>query len=111
MASWPKPVLVVRQEHLTSDLNQLEWFLGAKSVPRPWRPADSQHFVTGRVPSTLSIEASQSLCCLLQQEMEIYQRLVQLAENLSDADKKETIHQTFQLCGVRNDNWGELPCV
>lgn len=110
MAHWPKPLLVVRQEHLTMDLNHLESYLGTKSTPRPWRPSDAQHFVTGRVPSTLTIKATQNLCCLLQTEMEIYQRLIQLAENLSDTDKMETIDQAYQLCGVRNHDWNELHC-
>ena len=110
MARWPKPVLAVRQEDLIRDLNHLESFLGTKSTPRPWRPSDSQHIVTGRVPSTLTIQASQRLCCLLQPELEIYQRLVQLAENLSDADKMDTIHQAYQLCGIKNHDWKELPC-
>ena len=102
-----KPILVVRQETLQNDLDELEIYLGGNNSK--WQAADSNHFLTGRVGSSLSTEATRILCCALKVELLIYQTLIKHALNLNSQAKKESIDQSFQLCGIKY-SLEELSC-
>jgi hypothetical protein len=102
---------VVRQESLQQDLNDLEAYLGGSSTRTnvEWHPADMIHFATRRVSSSLSAESTRMLCCALQQELAIYQTLIERAENLSNEAKQQSISAAYQSCG-ESTSWQELQC-
>jgi hypothetical protein len=110
-----KPIFVVRQESLLQNWMELEAFLrggpaaatAAVAVPSiPMYEADSRHYVTGKVSSTLSKEATRNLCCALLDELAIYQALIERAENLSDLEKQHALAAAPPHCGVAS--WQEL---
>jgi hypothetical protein len=49
------------------------------------------------------------LCCALQQELAIYQTLIERAENLSNEAKQQSISAAYQSCG-ESTSWQELQC-
>jgi len=107
-------VLVLRQEHLLQDINELEVYLGGEKASSgsnnlQWRPADSNHVVTGRVGSSLTAEATRNLCCILREELTTYWNIVQRAENLNTEAKQETLQAAYKVCGT-SQSWNELEC-
>lgn len=108
-----KGIMVIRQESLAKDLTALDDFLGdGKSTPtRPedWRRPDSRHYLTGRVSNSLSAPSIRSLCCLLQQEISIYENLVRAAENLNPSEKQDTLMNSLRSCGAE-ESWEDLHC-
>jgi hypothetical protein len=117
-------------------MNDLESFLqpttsSSDTVPASpatgvWRPADSTHFLSGRVPpihltkddddgssssssSMMAMAIRRNLCCALLDELTIYQTIVERAENLQPIHKSETLQEAYRICGV-NHSWTELKC-
>jgi hypothetical protein len=114
-----KPIYVVRQESLQHDWIALETFLRNNQIPGQQQQsdevssmmklyeADARHYITGQVSTQLSTEATRNLCCLLTDELAIYQALIQRAENVWDHQKQETLAAAPQLCGGVS-SWDEL---
>jgi hypothetical protein len=92
---------VVRQESLKQDFVDLEGYFGG-AVTKVF-PADSQHYLTVRMNTAISTQATQNLCCALQDEIGLYRELIRRAENLDPTSKEQTLDQTFQTCGLSSD--------
>lgn len=82
---------------------ELDRYLGGdRAHPIRFLEPQNQHLVTGLVHGTLSSAGSLRLCCALRDEIDIYVRLLQLAVNLEDSSKLDTLNRVASGCGVSN---------
>ena len=52
------------------------------------------------LPSPLTTEAYQKLCCVLHQEIANYQELLQRVQNLNDTAKEDCMAKVRESCGI-----------
>lgn len=93
-----KEVFGIRTEHEMEDIHALEKLLGGNGNLR--ENTEVSHGSESFVPSPLSTEAYQKLCCLLELEIEIYEDLLMRVINLDDNAKKEAMDNIREKCGV-----------
>jgi hypothetical protein len=94
-----KEVLVVRLEHLWEDMKQLDsWLGGDGSFEKLDGLKKNVADDTNSEKSSLSEEGTKLFCCLLLEEMEMYRHLVELALNLNDEAKADTIQIAAKQC-------------
>lgn len=93
-------ILVFNNNNLAKDWDTLEGLFGGNSFTSPpgeslfqaWRPNKSLG------DKNLSPESLQKLCAALCAELQIYKRLILHAENMDDAERKETIGELLLWC-------------
>jgi hypothetical protein len=101
-------VLVLRTESLEQDFLALDRYLGGYDRAVEGHPRvrflqpQNPHLVTRQVGGALSAVGKLRLCCALRDEIGIYVRLLQLAVNLEDSSKLDTLNQVASSCGVSN---------
>jgi hypothetical protein len=102
-------VLVLRTESLEQDFVALDRYLGGDDdrddQPIRFLEPQNQHLVTGQVHHGTTLSSSVAklqLCCAIRDEIDIYVRLLQLAVNLEDSSKLDTLNQVASSCGVSN---------
>ena len=94
-----KNVLVIRSEYVWDDLNDLDLKLGGTG---------SFHAREGNEEYHTSKDAAdyRSLCCMLQEEMRTYRRLLELAVNIDGKSKETTIMSAAKRCGF--SSWDKM---
>jgi hypothetical protein len=96
-------VAVIRTEAMWQDVANLEELLGGN--PQRFRQS-SFHYSHGseafHIQSGLSDEAAIGLCCVLQQDLQVYTDLIASAVNLRASDVRETLVALLRRCGVRD---------
>jgi hypothetical protein len=94
-----KEVLVVRTEHEWEDLFRLDRWLGGKGIHKDAR-YEITHGSTSYVPSPLSPQSYQKLCCVLVDEIEMFFLILDKARNLNAAQKHESRQEVYQTCSI-----------
>lgn len=95
-----KEIFVVRTSHLWEDASHLDSlmngtgdFTGQKKVTHG---SENYHKHT----SALSKQGYEHLCCMLSDEINIFEEIVFMAENLSKKEKNDTIRDVERKCGI-----------
>lgn len=96
-----KIVLVVRSESVWDDLNGLERQLGGSTRFDTLQDSNLE----SDMRSNAKVDYG-PLCCQMIDEMREYSRLLQLALNLDEAAKKDTLTRAVQLCNFTY--WSEM---
>ncbi|CAB9522968.1 expressed unknown protein [Seminavis robusta] len=94
-----KEVFGIRTEHEWNDLRAIDLSIGGSGVFRGEGRAIS-HGSGGYLPSPLTTDAYEKLCCVLEQEIANYQDLLHRIQNLNDAEKKACMDKVRQSCGI-----------
>lgn len=95
-----RPVFVLRTDHLWEDLANVDTLLGGsgdfvqKGEAQTW---GSERF---HVHQGLSSNGTQILCCFLANELEIYEKILLSAVNLSPLEKETTLTKLYDHCGL-----------
>ena len=98
-----KEVFALRTEH-REDMVALDKLLGGNGEFEQDR--EVSHGSEGYVPSPLSTEAYQKLCCVLETEIEVYQDILERARNLDATAKQESLDSLREKCGITT-SWTE----
>ena len=113
-AAQQKPLFVVRTDHLWNDLegiDTLSLLKGDGKVFVRQRQVQEQQKSEKKVATTIIDNAMSyhkdaltpteyaSLCCALQEELAVYQQLLQAALNLSPPEQQSTFQQVLGPCG------------
>ncbi|CAJ1946436.1 unnamed protein product [Cylindrotheca closterium] len=101
-------VAVIRTEYMWDDIYALEKELGGTGSDAFSTQAGtkvshgSEKWVVGEQysASSLSPENLHFLCCILYKELEVYQRLILLAANLNQIQKRDTMAFTLTRCQI-----------
>ncbi len=103
-----RSVIVIRTESLWQDLKDLDIRLGGNgnfgAIEGTRDSHGSEQYKKSN--ATFSVTDYGRLCCVIQKEMNIYRRLVELAVNLDEAETEATISRTASKCGF--ESWNEL---
>ena len=99
-----KEVFGVRTEHEWEDTVELDRLLGGNGNFKQDR--DVSHGSEGYVPSPLSTQAYQKLCCTLETEIEVYQDILERVMNLDAHAKWESMESIREKCGITT-TWTE----
>jgi len=93
-----KEVFGIRTEHEWDDLQSLDVALGGSGNFNRKRSYShgSEHYK----PSPLTAQAYQKLCCVLHDEIQRYQELLDLAVNLNDTAKNDARESIRYKCGI-----------
>lgn len=92
-------VLLLRSEHLWSDINALEKQLGGNATFHSLDNSEEYH-----APND---EATYGpFCCAMMEELSTYRRLLNLAVNLDTKSKETTLTEASKRCGF--DSWKEM---
>jgi len=106
-----RPVFVVRTSHLWDDMKQIDRMLsgdgdfGALEGSRYTHGSETRH---GN--SSLTKAALEGLCCALHAEILLYRDLLQMAVNLREDEKQETLLDTSRRCGAESFEQLEQRC-
>jgi hypothetical protein len=103
-----KEVLAVRTEYEWEDLIHLDRWLGGKGIQKDVR-YEVTHGSTDYVPSPLSQQAYQKLCCVLVDEIEFFFLILDKALNLNPAQKRESRQDLFQSCNIASSQDSSFP--
>jgi hypothetical protein len=102
-----REVLVVRIEHMWHDLGNLDRLLGGHGDFRHLHGSSVTHgSEKHRDRRSISQSGAQLFCCALQDELSIFNNLVQRATNLERETKLESARQTVARCGA--ESWEDL---
>ena len=99
-----KEVFAIRTEHEWDDIVALDRMLGGNANFVENR--DVSHGSEGYVPSPLSKQAYQKLCCALESEIEIYQDILERVINLNSRAKQDELESIREKCGIQT-TWTE----
>ncbi|CAB9504911.1 expressed unknown protein [Seminavis robusta] len=95
-----KEVLAIRTENEWEDIQHLaNNYLGGNTTFDNTKAVS--HGSEKHHPSPITQEAYRKLCCVLEEEIEIYLDLLDRAQNLSEGAKKETDWNLREKCGVK----------
>jgi hypothetical protein len=94
-----KEVMVVRTEHLWEDLQGIESILGGGTINKE-DYKDQTHGSEQALKGSLSKYGARALCCSLQDEIRIFIEVLELASNLDDSKKKQTMDNLYERCTV-----------
>jgi len=95
-----KEVFVIRTEHEWDDMVNLDKQIGGSgNYSAEWNRKES-HGSEKYHKQDLTTTAYHKLCCVLENELEIYLDIVKRAENLSDQDKSQAEEDLRQKCGI-----------
>jgi Sulfotransferase family len=94
-----KEVFGVRTEHEWEDLTSLDKAIGGTGIFLQQGRHES-HGSEAYLPSPLTTEAYYKLCCVLEQEIAIYQDLILRVQNFNETVKQEAIGSVREKCGM-----------
>ncbi|CAB9519438.1 expressed unknown protein [Seminavis robusta] len=100
-----KEVWGVRTENEWNDLAKIDTMIGGSGKFRlhgNTQTHGSEHYV----PSPLSQEAYEKLCCVLENEIDIYLQVLDLSLNLDQEGKRQSEQKVRKKCGIRTP-WSE----
>lgn len=109
LANFPdKDVIVVRTESMWDDLKDLDLKLGGYGIFGQREGYKDSHGseTYKQEKDVLSGDEYSTLCCALQEEMDMYRQLVMRAVNLDEEDKYATIANTAERCGF--PSWDDM---
>lgn len=98
-AAVKKEVLAIRSEQEDQDLALLHRLMGGD--PRMDLPTVSE----SNTAPFVTPQAYQKLCCVLQEEIQMYETILNQAANLPEYAKRETIEDLRQKCGSATTGW------
>lgn len=104
-----KEVMVVRTEHLWEDLQGIESILGGGTINRE-AYKDQTHGSGQALKGGLSRCGARALCCSLQDEIRIFTEVLEMASNLDDSKKKQTMDDLYERCTVSSFTELEYVC-
>lgn len=95
-----KHVAVVRTEHLWDDLTRLEVLMGGQvstygSLPHVQSTQGSEN---SAVNTEMSADAATALCCVVPDELRVYQSFLAAAVNLRPSDIRESLVALHETC-------------
>ena len=93
-------VAVIRTEHLWSDLTRFEVYLGGNestygNVPHVQLTQGSEH---SAMHMEFTADAATALCCIVPNELQVYQAFVAAAVNLQSSDVRESLTALHNTC-------------
>eukprot|EP00581_Thalassiosira_minuscula_P015638 CAMPEP_0183732988 /NCGR_PEP_ID=MMETSP0737-20130205/39887_1 /TAXON_ID=385413 /ORGANISM="Thalassiosira miniscula, Strain CCMP1093" /LENGTH=358 /DNA_ID=CAMNT_0025966149 /DNA_START=121 /DNA_END=1194 /DNA_ORIENTATION=- len=95
-----KEILVVRNEHMWEDAANLDILLGGNgdfnTDQKVTHGSEKYHNHT----SQISVLGYKRLCCMLHEEIDVFEEIVHLAINLNGSAKVETVREVERKCGI-----------
>ena len=115
-----KEVFVIRLAHLWDDIIFLDQATGGSGKFESAGVASRKTVSTSKDPTSSIITSQQykQLCCVLMEEIKVYQKLILRADNLNGEEKQEDLRQVSNICGaevveggiVDWDDWHSRSC-
>lgn len=97
----PKEILVVRTEHLWEDASTLDQMMGGSgnfNTQQKDITHGSENYHTHT--SLLSARGYERLCCMLGEEIDAFEGIVQRATNLNASEIMDTVREVERKCGI-----------
>lgn len=95
-----KEVLAVRTEHLWDDIEKLDKATGGQGVFTHAGKVKNENIQTQETKIDPTAEQLRDLCCILWEDIETYQKIVNRARNLDYQSKLQTSQDVWSTCGV-----------
>jgi hypothetical protein len=103
-----RPVAVLRTEHLWEDVNHLDQAIGGTGNfgnVEGFKFSHGSENYTQPQGTDIGTSNTVFLCCLISREIEFYQLLILKAVNLSDKQKRESLHDLLNQCHIKEYSW------
>lgn len=98
-----KEILAIRTEHMWDDMKALDIATGGPGFfPGAGTVANKNRENTKRIRKDPTPEQLRALCCVLWEEIELYQEIVNEARNFPYSTKLETMQDLWSTCGINN---------